>query len=1112
MNALKTFAACAVCAFASLNAGAATIPVGGYTWTYQLNGSEATISKGSMSMAISPNPTGDVTVPPSLAGYSVTCIGYGAFYNAGLTGVTIPSSVTSLSYGAFYGCASLKQTGLTSSTEVTSVGDSAYRGCVSLTSVNIPAKVLSVGVGTFAACTGIKTLQVGSGIKTIPASFASGCSSLLNLTIGSNVQTIETLAFKDCSSLETVVLPLSLTSLASQSFKNCSKLKTVYAPIALKATIEASKDDIFSGCPSTLGIVYYGRYTTGGKTWNYYVNSAGGAVISNDPTLFSSSAAALPKPSGALTIPSSLNGYTVTEIEWGAFAECTDMTSVTIPDDVAFIGYGAFSYCSKLASASLPKAMLAKAQSGEFTEGDAFYDCADGLVVLYRQSSTVSAQIIGGVTWYFIIDGSTASLVSPGSSAPCISPAPTGSLTVPAKLGGKTVAVIGDSAFNKCGELTSISFLSTASIRRIGEFAFNACKKLSAFSVPAGVTDIGQYAFKDCDALTTMTIPNAVANLGKGALYDCNSLKTLTIGIGVMAIPDDFAYYCTSLETLNIGANVTSIGEKAFGVCNKLEEVLIPSGVTSIANGAFAYCGNLTRAKLPESLRGVVDESNVFRDCPSYLHVLYYASTGAYTEVFGGYTWYFIVTGINEATIYNNGDCAISPAPSSGTLIFPNTLGGYPVTGIGENAFANCTKMECVQLPDALVSIGGYAFSHCYKLSGAPLPSGLLWIGDCAFENCSKLGVIDIPGSVTSIGANAFQYSGLYSAMIGGGLETIKACTFYGCSHLDTLTIPKNVTAMGAEAFFGTALSTVKVDYGDTDRIDALIKGTGYNTTGITYEEGERPAYTILFHRYDSSSEKTAAYDFDYGVSTHLPSLNSLGWARRGFDFQGWATSKANADAGKVWKKDWAIVSTAAEPGKTLSVYAVWALKSDSYAIQFIRNDGAGTWRTVGFTYGEKTRMPSVANGLKWARRGYDFKGWALTTADANAGKIWKGDWAYVSTPVKAGEVLTVYAVWALKPGFYQIRFNKNDGSGKWRTLGFEYGVSTKLPSIDALGWARQGHSFDFWASSKANADAGRMWRYGNATVATAAAEGKTLSVYAVWDYNWPWEGGPSSD
>ncbi len=40
--------------------------------------------------------------------------------------------------------------------------------------------------------------------------------------------------------------------------------------------------------------------------------------------------------------------------------------------------------------------------------------------------------------------------------------------------------------------------------------------------------------------------------------------------------------------------------------------------------------------------------------------------------------------------------------------------------------------------------------------------------------------------------------------------------------------------------------------------------------------------------------------------------------------FRGWATSEANAKAGKIWKADGAWVSTAAAKGKTLNVYAVW--------------------------------------------------------------------------------------------------------------------------------------------------------------------------------------------
>ena len=134
------------------------------------------------------------------------------------------------------------------------------------------------------------------------------------------------------------------------------------------------------------------------------------------------------------------------------------------------------------------------------------------------------------------------------------------------------------------------------------------------------------------------------------------------------------------------------------------------------------------------------------------------------------------------------------------------------------------------------------------------------------------------------------------------------------------------------------------------------------------------------------------------------------------------------------------------------------------------------------------------------AGRGYQFNGWALTAANANNGVIWKGDWANIATPVAAGSTLTAYASWTLKPGYYQIRFNKNDGTGKWRTLGFECGATAKLNTIAGLGWERPGHTFFGWASNKANADAGNLWKIDGAWIKDVTSEGKTLSIYAMWE------------
>ena len=55
-----------------------------------------------------------------------------------------------------------------------------------------------------------------------------------------------------------------------------------------------------------------------------------------------------------LSIPSTLNGYTVSEIGANAFIYHFELQSVTIPDTVTAIDSGAFKQCTKLSTITLP--------------------------------------------------------------------------------------------------------------------------------------------------------------------------------------------------------------------------------------------------------------------------------------------------------------------------------------------------------------------------------------------------------------------------------------------------------------------------------------------------------------------------------------------------------------------------------------------------------------------------------------------------------------------------------------------------------------------------------------------------------------------------------------
>ena len=256
--------------------------------------------------------------------------------------------------------------------------------------------------------------------------------------------------------------------------------------------------------------------------------------------------------------------------------------------------------------------------------------------------------------------------------------------------------------------------------------------------------------------------------------------------------------------------------------------------------------------------------------------------------------------------------------------------------------------------------------------------------------------------------------------------------------------------------------------------------------------------FTIVLHKNDGSG---TIYEkkIEYGKSTALPgAVADLSWApRRGFSFMGWSTAEKSKT---VWKKDKAVLSKTVSAGETFHAYAIWQLKTNTaYAIQYIRNDGSGSVRTIGFNGGVATKLNSI-KALGFERRGYTFVGWATSTADARAKKVWKKDMGVVSQPVANGKLLQIYAIWKLTPGYYSIRFNKNDGTGKWRELGYKYGDNTTLPTIaNGLQWSRAGYRFGGWATSAANAAKGIVWRGDKGVTRTPVAAGKTLNVYAIW-------------
>jgi hypothetical protein len=88
--------------------------------------------------------------------------------------------------------------------------------------------------------------------------------------------------------------------------------------------------------------------------------------------------------------------------------------------------------------------------------------------------------------------------------------------------------------------------------------------------------------------------------------------------------------------------------------------------------------------------------------------------------------------------------------------VFENEGTWYRVTKIDNTAFAYCSNLASVTIPQTVTSIGSYAFAYCSGLQSVTIPEGVVKILGNTFERCSSLTEIIIPTSVTKISDGAF--------------------------------------------------------------------------------------------------------------------------------------------------------------------------------------------------------------------------------------------------------------------------------------------------------------------------------------------------------------------
>ena len=141
---------------------------------------------------------------------------------------------------------------------------------------------------------------------------------------------------------------------------------------------------------------------------------------------------------------------------------------------------------------------------------------------------------------------------------------------------------------------------------------------------------------------------------------------------------------------------------------------------------------------------------------------------------------------------------------SDNKVTIPSTLGGYTVTEIAAEAFADRKRVQSVTIPSTVTTVGDKAFYNCNSLRTITLPNSVTKLGTHVFELCVRLTQVTLPAGITAIPEGTFRdCEALNRYTIPSGVKTIGNTAFRYCKALSSLTIPAGVTSIGADAFAG---------------------------------------------------------------------------------------------------------------------------------------------------------------------------------------------------------------------------------------------------------------------------------------------------------------------
>lgn len=668
-----------------------------------------------------------------------------AFYNTGLTDITVPASLTKITtasaagknVGPFAGGVLRK---VTFADGVTKSLQGMFMGTTSLEEVVLPKSLKTIDQNTFKDCSSLKKLSVGK----------SGGENVLD-----TVETINAGAFNGCSSLETLTL------------KNVAKIDS------------SDTNRTFGGCTSLKKVSVTGVMTTAANGETTPGTTIGISAFKDNKAL------------------KEISLDTIKTVSQDAFRGCgvaeddaddgTDPATLTL-NNVNAIGSLAFYGCG-FKEVQIPRQLTSVAtgkingvEHGPFAGGKLETVSFGTLINTIPDNLCMNTTSLQKIE----LQSVKASLRTIGKNAfkGCTS---VKEVTIP-----KGILTVSNSAFEGCSGLTDV----TIAAKTINAKAFAECTNLKTVKMEEGVTTIQGMAFANTQ-ISAVTIPSTLTTAGTtkegtiekgpfagtmiatvhGQTEDSTEAQEgATILPETKKIPDNLFLGCTSIIDVQIPETVTEIGQKAFKDASSVENVTFAvntetgevKGVEKIGISAFDGCSSLRELVLPETVTEVLQGA--------------FANEGA-----------LVKADMSRAASLKKWDKESFKEDTALAEVILPTAGG--ITAIPDGAFAGCTSLtgeklkipknivtitanafkesglKKLYIPNQVTTIGASAFEACKNLEDVHISNNISSISQSTFKNCEKLEKVEIPVKVTQIGTNAFYGSGLKDVYIFGDPE-----------------------------------------------------------------------------------------------------------------------------------------------------------------------------------------------------------------------------------------------------------------------------------------------------------------------------------------------------